>query len=105
MWHKIRKVLGFKNESSSIKGIILGTDYPEYSMCQELRSKNIQVLYFISENPWIYNTLFEDALCKYPIELTALCSKYNISKIYYCNDYWLKKIPSLPAHVTLIKYN
>jgi hypothetical protein len=104
MWHKIKAGLGFI-QKSSVKGVILGTGYPEYCMCQELRLTNVQTLYFISENPWLYNTLLEEALCKYPIELNALCTKHNISNVYYCDDSWLNKIPLLPANITLIKYN
>lgn len=83
------------------KSIILGTDYAEYSLCKAIQKNGDRVSFFISDDPWKYDTSIEGAICRYPSELYALCERYQIDTVYYCDDFWLSKINNLPAPTAL----
>jgi hypothetical protein len=94
---------GFRKTQNNAKAIILGTDYPEYKLYKVLKSKGDKVPFFISEDPWKYNTPMEEAVCRYPNELTSLCKNHHINFVYYCDPIWLEKIPNLPEQTRLIQ--
>lgn len=81
--------------------IILGTDYPEFKLYKLLYAKGKNIPFFISEDPWKHNSRIEQAFCKYPSELYALCEQYQIQCVYYCEYAWLAKIPDLPETTKL----
>lgn len=93
----------FLNKIVARKSVIIGTDYHEYMAFKELQKQNIPVLYFISDDPWKHNSDIEQVPFRYPIELAAICHKYNVRNVYYYDDTWLKKIPALPQKTKLIK--
>jgi hypothetical protein len=84
--------------------IVLGIDYPEYKVFKSLISEGDKVAFFISDDPWKYNTLIEGVVCRSPNELNILCSKYSIDCVYYCDKAWLQKIPKVPTKTLLVKY-
>jgi len=100
--------LGAKNLLRSKKkcfnAIILGTEYPEYKLFKVLKRKGDKVHFFISEDPWKYNTLIDGVICRYPVEIKSLCENYQIDYVYYCDPLWLDKIPNLPSSTRLMPY-
>lgn len=81
--------------------IILGTDYAEYKLCKVLQKKGEQVKFFISDDPWKYDTSIEGVVCRYPSELFVLCIRHQIDSVYYCDESWLKRVKNLPKKSSL----
>ena len=94
----------FQPKQNCVNTIILGTEYPEYKLCKTLKCKGDKVHFFISEDPWKYNTTIEGTLCRPPIELSSLCEKYQIDYVYYCDSQWLAKIPLLGPQTKILSY-
>lgn len=94
----------FKQSKRCANLIVLGIDYPEYKAFKSLFSKGHKVFFFITDDPWKYNTLVEGVTCRNPKELNVLCTKHNIDFVYYCDDVWLQKIPHLPGTTQLVKF-
>ncbi len=86
MWLNFNKLKRFFNRQK-LPVIIVGTDYPSYSLCESLLSKRspFHPVFFIDDEPWAHRTYILNTQVRYPSELVALTKNRGI-KAVFCLD-------------------
>lgn len=96
----LMKSIFSKQKKAKSNVIILGADYPEYSLSRKLiQTGDYQILFFIENDPWRHKTTFDNATCRYLSELTALCANYQVDALFYVDNTWPERIDETLVHL------
>ena len=75
--------------------VIVGAGAKEYSLYITLmESREFEVKFFITEDPWAYKTYLGVAQLRSAVDLAKLCEKHSIQAIYYLDESLLQSLPS-----------